>query len=178
MVFVVVVVVVGREEVKPFPLPSLPSPQGVLEVCAHLGMGLTLSFALPSLTSTATRKPSRRWRVPPPPAHPPAAVRFLPPPQPSLCHHKPLTPTPVSAMAPGGRGDRWVALGKPEICQGSDSSRFQAPTAMSTTLPLHPPFFSMSCHSMLLSASHLFQHPMLGTLVLGFSHPPLTGVFF
>lgn len=142
-----------------------------------IGTGLTLSPALPSLTSTATRKPSRRWRVPPPPAHPPAAVRFLPPPQPSPCHHKPLTPTPVSAMALGGRGAWWVALGKPEICQWSDSSRFQTPTAVLTTPPLHPPFSSTSCHSMLLSASHLLQHPMLGTLIMAFSHPPLTGVF-
>lgn len=116
--------------------------------------------------------------MPPPPAHPPAVVRFLPPPQPSLCHHKPLTPTPVSATPLGGRGARWVALGKPEICQGSDSSRFQTPTTVLTTFPLHPPFSSISCHSMLLSASHLLQLHMLGTLFLAFPHPLLTGVLF
>lgn len=105
---------------------------------------LTLSPALSSLTSTATRKPSKRWRVPPPPAHPPAVVRFPPPPQPSLSRHKPLTPTPVSAAAPGGGRARWVALGKPEIRQGSNSSRLQTP----------PP-----CQSLLLSILLSLPHP-------------------
>lgn len=55
----VVVVAVSREEVKTFPFPPLLPPRGVLEVCAH-HRGLTLSPALPSLTSTATRKPLKR----------------------------------------------------------------------------------------------------------------------
>lgn len=142
-----------------------------------VGKRLTLSPALPSLTSTATRKPLKRWRVPPPPAHPPAAVRFLPPPQPSLSRHKPLTPIPVSAAAPGGGGAWWVALGKPEIRQGSDSSGLQTPTAALISTPLHPPLSSASHHFILPSASHCHQHPMLSTLLLAFPPPPLTEAF-
>lgn len=121
-----------------------------LEVCAHCTDGTNpFSCSFPSLTSTATRKPSRRWRVPPPAAQPLAAVRFLPPPQPSLSRHKPLTPTPVSATAPGGGRARWVAFVKPEICQGSDSSGLQTPTATIITHSSSPSFLLL-----LLSPSH------------------------
>lgn len=58
------------------------------------GLGLTVSPALlRSLTSTATRKPSKRWRGRPQAAHPPAAVRFPPQPLPSPSRHKPYTLT-------------------------------------------------------------------------------------
>lgn len=176
MLFVVVVVAVSREEVKPFPLPPLPSPRGVLEVYAHHRDG-TDPFSCSPQPHLHSYKEAFEEMEGASPTSPPSSGGEISPPTPAF-PVSPQTPYSNTCKCHGSGRQRGSVGGSGQARNLPRVRQLQVPdTHRMLTTPLHSPFSSTSCHSILLSASHLLQHPVLGTLILTFSHPSLTGSF-
>lgn len=171
-------VVVSREVVQPFPLPPLPCPWGVLEVCAHHRDG-TDPFSCSPQPHLHSYKEAFEEMEGASPTSPPSSGGEISPPTPAF-PVSPQTPYSNTCKCHGSGRQRGSVGGSGQARNLPRVRQFQVPdTHRHVNHSSSPSFFLLHiCPSMLLSASHLHRHPMLGTLALAFSHPPLSEVFF